>query len=60
MTSLGAVHNLRRFDRTFNAIVTMTTETRAGSNAKAKRDLSWEPAHSSWRQGFAEVLSQPA
>jgi nucleoside-diphosphate-sugar epimerase len=39
-------------------IVTMMTEARAGSNAKAKRDLSWQPAYSSWRQGFAAVLSQ--
>jgi 2-alkyl-3-oxoalkanoate reductase len=39
-------------------IVTMMTETRAGSNAKAKRELSWRPAHASWRQGFAEVLAQ--
>jgi nucleoside-diphosphate-sugar epimerase len=39
-------------------IVTMMTEARAGSNAKAKRDLLWQPVHSSWRQGFAEVLSQ--
>ncbi len=39
-------------------IVTMMTEARAGSNAKAKRDLSWQPVHSSWRQGFAEILSQ--
>jgi 2-alkyl-3-oxoalkanoate reductase len=40
-------------------IVTMMTEARAGSNAKAKPDLSWQPAHSSWRRGFAEILSQP-
>jgi 2-alkyl-3-oxoalkanoate reductase len=39
-------------------IVTMMTEARAGSNAKAKRDLAWQPAHSSWRRGFAAVLSQ--
>jgi nucleoside-diphosphate-sugar epimerase len=39
-------------------IVAMMTEARAGSNAKAKRDLSWQPAHPSWRQGFAEVLAQ--
>jgi nucleoside-diphosphate-sugar epimerase len=39
-------------------IVTMMTETRAASNAKAKRDLSWRPVHASWRQGFAEVLAQ--
>jgi hypothetical protein len=23
-----------------------------------KRDHSWQPVHRSWRQGFAEVLSQ--
>jgi 2-alkyl-3-oxoalkanoate reductase len=38
-------------------IVAMMTEARAGSNAKAKRDLGWRPKHASWRQGFAEVLS---
>jgi nucleoside-diphosphate-sugar epimerase len=41
-------------------IVTMMTEARAGSNAKAKRDLSWQPTHRSWRQGFAEIVSQRA
>ena len=39
-------------------IVMLMTATRAGSNAKAKRELCWEPAHPSWRQGFAEILSQ--
>ena len=39
-------------------IVAMMTEARAGSNAKAKRELLWQPAHPSWRQGFAEVLAQ--
>jgi nucleoside-diphosphate-sugar epimerase len=39
-------------------LVAMMTESRAGSNAKARRELSWEPARSSWRQGFAEVLAQ--
>lgn len=29
------------------------TEIRGASNAKAKRDLGWQPAHPSWRQGFA-------
>jgi 2-alkyl-3-oxoalkanoate reductase len=38
-------------------LVSMMTEVRAGSNAKAKRELGWEPAHPSWRQGFAEVAS---
>jgi nucleoside-diphosphate-sugar epimerase len=31
----------------------MMTEVRGASNAKAKRELSWRPAHPSWRQGFA-------
>ena len=29
------------------------TELRGASNAKAKRELGWRPAHPSWRQGFA-------
>src|SRR5262249_48447742 len=32
--------------------VVMMTETRGASNAKARRELAWSPAHSSWRQGF--------
>jgi len=36
-------------------LVVMMTQTRAGSNAKAKRELSWRPSHPSWRQGFAEI-----
>ncbi|MFZ0381933.1 MAG: NAD(P)-dependent oxidoreductase [Solirubrobacteraceae bacterium] len=35
--------------------VVMMTELRGASNAKAKRDLQWYPAHPSWRQGFAEL-----
>jgi nucleoside-diphosphate-sugar epimerase len=31
----------------------MMTELRGASNAKAKRELAWRPAHESWRQGFA-------
>jgi nucleoside-diphosphate-sugar epimerase len=30
----------------------MMTAIRGSSNAKAKRELGWEPAHPSWRQGF--------
>jgi 2-alkyl-3-oxoalkanoate reductase len=41
-------------------VVSMMTEVRAGSNAKAKRELGWQPAHPSWRQGFAEVASGAA
>ena len=31
------------------------TEIRGASNAKAQRDLGWQPDHPSWRQGFAEA-----
>jgi nucleoside-diphosphate-sugar epimerase len=33
--------------------VVMMTEIRGASNAKARRELAWAPAHPSWRQGFA-------
>jgi nucleoside-diphosphate-sugar epimerase len=33
--------------------VVMMTDVRGASNAKAKRELAWRPAHPSWRQGFA-------
>jgi nucleoside-diphosphate-sugar epimerase len=33
--------------------VVMMTEIRGASNAKAKRELAWAPAHPSWRDGFA-------
>lgn len=39
-------------------LVSMMTEVRAGSNAKARQELGWRPAHPSWRQGFAEVASR--
>ena len=32
--------------------VVMMTEIRGASNAKAKRELDWRPAHPTWRQGF--------
>jgi nucleoside-diphosphate-sugar epimerase len=32
--------------------VVMMTEARGASNAKAKRELAWRPAHPSWREGF--------
>jgi nucleoside-diphosphate-sugar epimerase len=37
--------------------VTMMTEGRGFSNAKAKRDLGWELRYPSWRQGFKEELA---
>jgi nucleoside-diphosphate-sugar epimerase len=32
--------------------VVMMTELRGASNAKAKRELGWQPAHPTWRNGF--------
>jgi len=39
-------------------LVAMMTEVRAGSNAKAKRELGWQPKHPSWRAGFEEVARE--
>jgi nucleoside-diphosphate-sugar epimerase len=36
--------------------VTFATALRGASNAKAKRELGWQPAHPSWREGFRESL----
>ena len=33
--------------------VVMMTDVRGASNAKAKRELGWRPAHPSWREGFS-------
>jgi nucleoside-diphosphate-sugar epimerase len=38
-------------------VVTMMTEGRGFSNAKAKRELGWELRYPSWRQGFKEELA---
>jgi nucleoside-diphosphate-sugar epimerase len=35
----------------------MMTEVRGASNAKARRELGWEPGFPSWRRGFAEGLA---
>ena len=32
--------------------VSMMTRIRGSSNTKARRELGWEPSHSSWRTGF--------
>jgi nucleoside-diphosphate-sugar epimerase len=32
--------------------VVMMTDARGASNAKAKRELGWSPAHPTWRRGF--------
>ncbi|MDX6231579.1 MAG: hypothetical protein QOH68_530 [Nocardioidaceae bacterium] len=38
-------------------MVSMMTEGRGFSNAKAKRELGWDLRYPSWRQGFAKELS---
>lgn len=38
------------------AVVIMMTEARGASNAKARRELEWEPAYRSWREGFVHGL----
>ncbi|HEV2785361.1 MAG TPA: NAD(P)-dependent oxidoreductase [Solirubrobacteraceae bacterium] len=35
----------------------MMTEVRGASNAKAKRELGWQPRHASWRDGFSGGLT---
>jgi len=35
----------------------MMTEIRGSSNAKAKRELGWQPLWASWRQGFRDGLT---
>jgi nucleoside-diphosphate-sugar epimerase len=40
------------------AAAEMTTEQRGASNAKAKRELSWQPRYPSWRQGFVDPAAR--
>lgn len=37
-------------------VVAFATTMRGASNAKAKRELGWQPRYASWRQGFSEAL----
>jgi nucleoside-diphosphate-sugar epimerase len=39
--------------------VAMMTEMRGSSNAKAKRELGWQPRYASWRDGFFGRASAP-
>src|SRR4051812_1482692 len=60
--SLGAKPP-RRFPRWLarlvagEAAVALGTQARGASNAKAKRELGWEPRYASWRQGFPAVYA---
>jgi 2-alkyl-3-oxoalkanoate reductase len=38
-------------------MVVMMDEARGASNAKARRELGWEPRRESWRSGFRETLA---
>jgi len=40
--------------------VTVMTSIRGSSNAKAKRELGWQPRYPSWREGFAAEAGAPA
>jgi nucleoside-diphosphate-sugar epimerase len=42
------------------AVVAMSTESRGASNAKAKRELAWEPRYASWRDGFRATYASIA
>jgi nucleoside-diphosphate-sugar epimerase len=63
--ALGAMPP-RRFPRWLarlfagDAAVVIGTEGRGASNAKAKRELGWEPRYPSWREGFAAVYATTA
>jgi nucleoside-diphosphate-sugar epimerase len=39
-------------------VAALAISLRGASNAKAKRELGWEPAHPSWRTGFAETVGE--
>jgi nucleoside-diphosphate-sugar epimerase len=39
------------------AMAEAAVQMRGAANARAKRELGWQPAHPSWRQGFAESLT---
>ncbi len=41
-----------------SAVVGMATNQRGASNAKAKRELGWQPRYPSWRQGFADPAAR--
>jgi len=38
------------------AATAMMTEAKGASNAKARRELGWQPRYASWRQGFTHGL----
>jgi 2-alkyl-3-oxoalkanoate reductase len=43
-----------------DSVVSMMTQIRGSSNAKARRELGWAPKYASWREGFASGLGGEA
>jgi 2-alkyl-3-oxoalkanoate reductase len=41
-----------------SATVGMATDQRGASNAKAKRELDWQPRYASWREGFVDPTAR--
>lgn len=41
-----------------SAAVASATQLRGASNAKAKRELGWQPRYASWREGFADPAAR--
>jgi nucleoside-diphosphate-sugar epimerase len=41
-----------------SAAASTATQLRGASNAKAKRELGWQPSYSSWRQGFRDTTAR--
>jgi nucleoside-diphosphate-sugar epimerase len=39
--------------------ISLMTQGRGASNAKARRELGWEPRYQSWREGFREPAARP-
>jgi nucleoside-diphosphate-sugar epimerase len=38
-------------------VMAQMTSARGSSNAKAKKELGWEPRYASWREGFRAWVS---
>jgi nucleoside-diphosphate-sugar epimerase len=41
-----------------SAAASTATQLRGASNAKARRELGWQPRYPSWRQGFADPVAR--
>jgi nucleoside-diphosphate-sugar epimerase len=39
--------------------ISLMTQVRGSSNAKARRELGWEPRYPSWREGFRDAAAAP-